>query len=281
MLIVGAGDGGRLVLREILRNPELGLRPGRLRRRRPAQAAACAIDRGLEVLGHDRRARRASSTRSSPTRSLIAIPSAPGTLRARVVARVPRARHPGAHDADRLRAAADRRRARHAPGARGPASRTCSGREPVRMEIERVGAYLAGEVVMVTGAGGSIGSELCRQIARVGPRAADPGRPRRGQPVRDPSASSRRTATSARRGRRARRLQGGGADARGVRRAPARRSSSTPPPTSTSALMEVNPVEAVRNNALATRADGARRRRARRRARSCSSPPTRRSRRRR
>ena len=45
------------------------------------------------------------------------------------------------------------------------------GREPVRMEIERVGAYLAGQVVMVTGAGGSIGSELCRQIARVAPRA--------------------------------------------------------------------------------------------------------------
>jgi FlaA1/EpsC-like NDP-sugar epimerase len=44
------------------------------------------------------------------------------------------------------------------------------GREPVRMELERVGAYLEGEVVMVTGAGGSIGGELCRQIARVGPR---------------------------------------------------------------------------------------------------------------
>src|SRR4029077_352516 len=44
------------------------------------------------------------------------------------------------------------------------------GREPVRMEVERVGAYLNNEVVMITGAGGSIGGELCRQIARVGPR---------------------------------------------------------------------------------------------------------------
>ena len=44
------------------------------------------------------------------------------------------------------------------------------GREPVRMELARVGAYLRNEVVMVTGAGGSIGGELCRQIARVGPR---------------------------------------------------------------------------------------------------------------
>jgi FlaA1/EpsC-like NDP-sugar epimerase len=44
------------------------------------------------------------------------------------------------------------------------------GREPVRMELDRVGAYLNGETVLVTGAGGSIGSELCRQIARVAPR---------------------------------------------------------------------------------------------------------------
>ena len=38
------------------------------------------------------------------------------------------------------------------------------------MDIDRVGRYLEGKVVMVTGAGGSIGSELCRQIARVAPR---------------------------------------------------------------------------------------------------------------
>lgn len=43
------------------------------------------------------------------------------------------------------------------------------GREEIRVDLERVAAYLTGEVVLVTGAGGSIGSELSRQVARLGP----------------------------------------------------------------------------------------------------------------
>ena len=43
------------------------------------------------------------------------------------------------------------------------------GREPVHIDTAHVGALLKGRVVMVTGAGGSIGSELCRQIMSFGP----------------------------------------------------------------------------------------------------------------
>ena len=95
------------------------------------------------------------------------------------------------------------------------------GREPVRMEIERVGGYLTGRVVLVTGAGGSIGSELCRQIARVGPsrlvlldHAEDNLFEIQRELVEDRHVLN--TVAGARR------LQGGRADARGVRRAPAR-----------------------------------------------------------
>ena len=42
------------------------------------------------------------------------------------------------------------------------------GREPVEVDFEEVSAYLRGETVLITGAGGSIGSELCRQAARAG-----------------------------------------------------------------------------------------------------------------
>lgn len=43
-------------------------------------------------------------------------------------------------------------------------------REPVEVDIQEISGYLANKVVMVTGAAGSIGSELCRQVASLGPR---------------------------------------------------------------------------------------------------------------
>ena len=44
------------------------------------------------------------------------------------------------------------------------------GREPIRVNIDEIISYISGKVVLVTGGGGSIGSELCRQIARANPK---------------------------------------------------------------------------------------------------------------
>jgi FlaA1/EpsC-like NDP-sugar epimerase len=106
-----------------------------------------------------------------PDEVVIAIPSAPGTLRARVVAAcrergIPVRTMPTLFEL--LRDVSGELSVTRQ--LRSVEVEDILGREPVRVEIERAGAYLANKVVMVTGAGGSIGRELCRQIARVAPR---------------------------------------------------------------------------------------------------------------
>jgi FlaA1/EpsC-like NDP-sugar epimerase len=166
VLIVGAGDGGQLLLREIVRNPALGYRPIGFLDDDPRKKGM-RLANGLRVLGTTTELDRIVEE-TDPEEVLIAIPSAPGTLRSRVVT-VCRARGipvrtlPTVFELLLDGGASVLRQAREVR------VEDVLGREPVRMELERVGTYLAGQTVMVTGAGGSIGGELCRQIARVAP----------------------------------------------------------------------------------------------------------------
>jgi FlaA1/EpsC-like NDP-sugar epimerase len=166
VLIVGAGDGGRLVLREILRNPALNYRPVGFADDDPTKRGL-RMEAGVKVLGPTAELPRILEE-TGPAECIIAIPSAPGSLRARVVSAcrergIPVRTLPTVFELLQTGGAMVRQ-------VREVRVEDVLGREPVRMELERVGAYLAGQVVLVTGAGGSIGSELCRQIARVGPR---------------------------------------------------------------------------------------------------------------
>ncbi|HEY5193546.1 MAG TPA: nucleoside-diphosphate sugar epimerase/dehydratase [Solirubrobacteraceae bacterium] len=166
VLIVGAGDGGRLVLREILRNRELGLQPVGFVDD-DARKHGLRID-GVRVRGDTEGDLPRILDESEPDEVIIAIPSAPGSTRARVVREcrrrsIPVRTLPTVFELLQDHGAIARQ-------VREVRVEDVLGREPVLMELDRVGAYLAGETVLVTGAGGSIGSELCRQIARVGPR---------------------------------------------------------------------------------------------------------------
>ena len=165
VLIVGAGNGGQQVAFELRRNPEL------------ASAAVGFVDddprkQGMRVAGYkvlgttDELARVLDD--AEPDEVIIAIPSAPGVLRQKVVTAcrerdIPVRTLPTTFELlsggmNLLRQVREVR------------VEDVLGREPVRVEIDRVGAYLSGRVVLVTGAGGSIGGELSRQIARVKPQ---------------------------------------------------------------------------------------------------------------
>ncbi len=166
VLIIGAGDGGRLVLREIVRNPGLGLRPVGFVDDDDAKRGL-RID-GVRVLGPTKHLARILDD-VEPDEVTIAIPSAPGTVRAQVV-RDCRERGIPVRTLPTVFELLQGGAGTYVRQVRDVQVEDILGRAPVKMELDRVGSYLRGQVVMVTGAGGSIGSELCRQIARVGPR---------------------------------------------------------------------------------------------------------------
>src|SRR3954454_17573694 len=166
VLIVGAGDGGRLLLREILRNPDLGMRPVGFVDDDPRKQNV-RVDRGLDVLGTTEELPRVLED-VEPDEVLIAIPSAPCTMRARVV-RACRERGVRVRTMPTVFELLQTGGGRYIRQVREVRVEDVLGREPVRMEIEATGGYLTGRCVLVTGAGGSIGAELSRQIARVGP----------------------------------------------------------------------------------------------------------------
>jgi FlaA1/EpsC-like NDP-sugar epimerase len=165
VLVVGAGSGGQMVVRELKLNPNLGARaigfvdddPRKRGMRTEGLKVLGTTDEIGPILDH-----------TEPDEVVIAIPSAPGVLRGKVVAEC-RARDIQVRTLptvfELLRGGVQLTRQ-----LREVRVEDVLGRDPVVMELERVGAYLEDQRVLVTGAGGSIGAELCRQIARVRPR---------------------------------------------------------------------------------------------------------------
>jgi len=165
VLVVGAGSGGQMVVRELQLNPNLGSTAIGFVDDDPRKRGMRML--GLRVLGTTDKI-EAILDETEPDEVVIAIPSAPGTLRGKVVAacreREIRVRTlPTVFELLRGGVQLNRQ-------LRDVQVEDVLGRDPIVVELDRVGAYLRDRIVLVTGAGGSIGSELCRQIARVGPR---------------------------------------------------------------------------------------------------------------
>ena len=164
VIVVGAGDAGRLVVQEMQRSRMLRYTPigfvdddARKRNTRILGVRVLGTMEDLPQLVRE----------FKPDELLIAIPSTSGETRRRVVeaaqsASVPVKTLPGLYEL----ISGDVDLARQI---RPVQVEDVLGREPVEVDFEQVASYLRSHTVLVTGAGGSIGSELCRQIARVGP----------------------------------------------------------------------------------------------------------------
>ena len=164
VIVVGAGDAAQLMVKEMLRSPAIGYTPIGLVDDDPRKKNMRL--HGIRVLGTSDQLQRILHDRR-PDELLIAIPSASGELRRRIVevasdAGVPVKTLPALHEL----IAGDEALARQI---RPVQVEDLLGREPVETDVAAISSYLAGKTVLVTGAGGSIGSELCRQIARAEP----------------------------------------------------------------------------------------------------------------
>jgi len=163
VLVAGAGDAGQLIVRELQRNRQLSATPIGFVDDDPRKRNSRI--QGIRVLGAtDELPRILRDNR--PDEVLIAMPSAPGEVRRKIVD-LTRAEGiavktlPALHElisgelnlATRIR----------------PVQvEDVLGRQQVEVDLGDVASYVRDRAVLVTGAGGSIGSELCRQLSRLG-----------------------------------------------------------------------------------------------------------------
>jgi FlaA1/EpsC-like NDP-sugar epimerase len=162
LLVVGAGAAGSRLMHAMLESPQDGYQPVGFIDDDPAKRGAYI--HGLRVLG-DRTAIPDVVKRLNVEEVLIAIPSAPSKEIRDLVGWVRRAGVqrmrilPGVHEL--LSSTASLKDVRHVQIA------DLLGRPPVAIATDAIAAHLAGSRVLVTGAAGSIGAELVRQIARL------------------------------------------------------------------------------------------------------------------
>ncbi|MBN2385475.1 MAG: polysaccharide biosynthesis protein [Anaerolineales bacterium] len=163
VLVIGAGDAGALVVREMQKNTQLNLQPiGFLdddETKQKHQIHGVPVIGQLDDLGRILANRRVDEV-------IIAIPSASGRV-VRMVTEICRLKGvpfrtmPGLYELIGGQVNVSRLREVEITD--------LLRREPAQIQTELIGETLSGKRILVTGAGGSIGSEICRQIARWTP----------------------------------------------------------------------------------------------------------------
>ncbi|MEG4090560.1 polysaccharide biosynthesis protein [Microcoleus sp. Pol12B4] len=163
ILIVGAGSAGTSLVQTMQTSPEVGLHPIAFidddRKKVGKQI------RGLTVLGN--RGRIPEVVRSlNIAKVIIAIPSAPGKEIREIVEicqsiGIPTSTLPGLNEIIKSGVSLG--------SLREVQIEDLLRREPIQTDVEKVLGLIGGKKVLITGAGGSIGSELCRQILKCAP----------------------------------------------------------------------------------------------------------------
>lgn len=163
VLIVGAGDAGAMIVRELRSSPLVNLEPVGFVDDSPDKQGVYI--HGVLVLGKRQDIPKLVQAYHIGE-VIVAMPTAPGKTIREIVslceaARVPSRTVPGMYEILAGRVSVNQ--LRHVD------IEDLLRREPVKTDSTEVVRMLSGARVLVTGAGGSIGSELCRQILRAGP----------------------------------------------------------------------------------------------------------------
>jgi FlaA1/EpsC-like NDP-sugar epimerase len=163
VLVFGAGDGGAQVVDAMLGDPNSPYLPVGFLDDDPSKRHL--RHRGISVLG-DRSRLVAVASRVRADALLIAIPSAGHQLMSELVTSADEAGIPVKVLPAVAELFGDHIAVSHI---RELDLEDLLGRNPIETDLESIAGYLTGKRVLVTGAGGSIGSELCRQITRYAP----------------------------------------------------------------------------------------------------------------
>ena len=163
VLVMGAGSAGAMIVKEMKANPQLGLEPvGFLDDDRGKHGFRIS---GVPVLG-SRKEIPDLVEQHGIAEVIIAMPTAPGVAIREILTicsevGIPARTIPGLYDILSGQVSVSQ--------LRNVDIEDLLRRDPVQTDVTAVGEMLRGCRVMVTGAGGSIGSELCRQISRCRP----------------------------------------------------------------------------------------------------------------